>query len=311
MQDALVVRGLEKSYGETRALAGFDLDVAAGEIVALLGPNGAGKTTAVSAIVGGVRCDAGQILLFGRAFTPDDPEARRRIGFVPQEQGIYAFLTAEENLRFVAELYGVRGAGRRIQQVAAEVGLDGRLHERPSDFSGGMRRRLSLAMGLLHQPQLLLLDEPAGGIDPQSRDRLAQSARAAAESGAAVLYTTHHMEEVESLCDRVVIMDAGRVVESGRPDEIVARHGRWFVDLDPGPDPLTEGSIAELHALECVESVDVGRCRLRLAALPGRSPVSGILNLLHARGREVRSMRVREPSLESAFLHLTGRELRD
>jgi ABC-2 type transport system ATP-binding protein len=223
MSDALVVNGAVKSFGQTKALAGASFAVGQGELVGLLGPNGAGKTTMIKAIAGRVELDAGAIKLFGREVKRVDP--RPDLGVVPQELAIYKLLTARENLEAFGELYGVTGAAlkERVQWALDWSGLDDRSKEPTKKFSGGMQRRLNIACSLLHKPKLLLLDEPTVGVDPQSRERIYEMLAALKNDGVSVVLTTHHLEEAERRCERVVIIDNGGIVASGTVPELIGR----------------------------------------------------------------------------------------
>lgn len=215
----LEVTGLRKSYKDTVAVDGVCFAVQEGETYGLLGPNGAGKTTAISMVVGILDPDAGEVRVDGRPVTT---KVKATIGYVPQELAVYPDLTARENLRFFATLYGLRRAEarRRTAEVLELVGLSDRAGEAVSTFSGGMSRRINIAIGLLNRPRLLVLDEPTAGVDPQSRNSILDSVQRLAAGGVAVLYTTHYMEEAQRLCDRVGIIDRGRMLAEGSPAEM-------------------------------------------------------------------------------------------
>jgi ABC-2 type transport system ATP-binding protein len=228
MATLLETRGLGKDYGDVCALAGLDLEVAEGEIFGLLGPNGAGKTTAISMMCGVVTPTRGSARVGGLDVTRDAFAARRLIGLVPQDLALYEELSAAQNLRFFGALYGLGGAelAARVDQALELAGLRERAREPVARYSGGMKRRLNLAAGLLHRPKLVILDEPTVGVDPQSRNHIFASIRAlAAEHGMTVLYTSHYMEEVETLCRRVAILDHGKLIACSTVDDLVARHG--------------------------------------------------------------------------------------
>ncbi len=223
MTQALEVNGAVKAFGQTKALAGASFAVAPGELVGLLGPNGAGKTTMIKAIAGRVGLDAGSITLFGREVKRNDP--RPDLGVVPQELAVYKLLTARENLEAFGELYGVTGAAlkERVQWALDWSGLEDRANEPTKKFSGGMQRRLNIACSLLHTPKLLLLDEPTVGVDPQSRERIYDMLAALKRDGVSVVLTTHHLEEAERRCERVVIIDNGAIVAAGTVTELIGR----------------------------------------------------------------------------------------
>ena len=300
----LEVRDAYKRFGDTVALDGIHLRVNRGEWVGLLGPNGAGKTTLVRAIAGRVRLDAGRIALAG------DPSHRkhagRQFGLVPQENALYPFLTARENLEVFGSLHGLDGPTlrERADWALDWTGLAERSDQRTVGFSGGMKRRLNLACAVLHRPDLVLLDEPTTGVDPQSRERIFAMLAELRRSGTSLLHTTHQLGEAEGVCERVVIIDRGRIVAEGAPDELVERTlGRLqevvvTLDRPPAMESLPEGVDAHGRTLRAgIEDLAVG-----LPALLGR---------LHDAGYGVDDVRVVRPDLQAVFLHLTGRELRE
>ena len=210
----LQARGLRKSFGELRAVVGVSFAIAPGRVLALLGPNGAGKTTIVSMLTGLVTPDAGEVFVDGHRLAGDADSMKRRIGLVPQDLALYDELSARDNLRFFGALYGLAGAPLEgaIASALELVGLADRARHRVREYSGGMKRRLNLAAGLLHDPDVLLLDEPTVGVDPQSRNAIFDNLEHLKQRGKALLYTTHYMEEAERLADRIVIIDQGRVI---------------------------------------------------------------------------------------------------
>jgi ABC-2 type transport system ATP-binding protein len=234
---ALDVRGATKRFGDVRALAGATFAVGHGERLGLLGPNGAGKTTMIKAIAGRVELDAGRISVFGRQLARAD--ARPEIGVVPQELALYKLLTARENLEVFGKLYGVsRGAiGARVNWALAWSGLADRAKEPVKRFSGGMQRRLNIACGLLHEPRLVLLDEPTAGVDPQSRERIYEMLDELQRGGVSIVLTTHHLEEAERHCERIVIIDHGAIVASGTLAELISTLDRRTLPVRPPAPP--------------------------------------------------------------------------
>ncbi len=308
----LEIEGLTKSFGSLRAVAGISFQVRPGEIYGLLGPNGAGKTTTISCVCGLLRPDAGSITLDGVSLSANPIGFKSRIGVVPQETAIYGDLTARENLRFWGGLVGLRGSELRSRaaEVLALVGLADRAREPTRKFSGGMKRRLNLAIGMLHHPQLLLLDEPTVGIDIHARLNILEVVRAVAKSGTMILYTTHYLEEAQELCDRIGILDHGRILADGDltelkrmvgEGEILALRGTFSADemrAVVGEDPhVRVVSLEDGHAM-----LDVGA---------ERGEVAGILGRILTRRLAVDDISIQAPSLQGVFLKLTGRELRD
>jgi ABC-2 type transport system ATP-binding protein len=308
----LVCRDLRKSYGDLVAVDGVGFSIAEGETYGLLGPNGAGKTTTISMIVGILAGDAGQVLIDGEPVTPSRTRVKSRIGYVPQELALYPDLSGRENLRFFARLYGMNGAQvrQRSDQVLAIVGLADRAGDLVKTYSGGMKRRLNIAVGLLHRPRLLVLDEPTAGVDPQSRNAILASVAELAGTGIAVLYTTHYMEEAERLCDRVGIIDLGQIRAEGSQRELISLIGerdRIGLTLD-GDVSAARAAVAALPAVRAADSAD---SRVEVLVDDARTALPAILETATGAGAAVRSVAVTEPNLEAVFLHLTGKALRD
>ena len=256
----LECRDLHKRFGTTVAVEGVSLQVSAGETYGLLGPNGAGKTTTISMICGLLEADAGEVVVAGQRLTTRSVEAKAAIGYVPQELAIYPDLTARENLRFFAQLYGM-AAGRsrvRVAEVLDVIGLADRADDQARTYSGGMQRRLNIGIGLLHRPRLLILDEPTVGVDPQSRNAILESVEHLASEGMAVLYTTHYMEEAERLCDRIGIVDLGQVKAEGTRAELVAlvgQHDRVVIEASGGLERAAD-AMASLPGVVAASAAD-------------------------------------------------------
>jgi ABC-2 type transport system ATP-binding protein len=311
-EPVLVCRDLRKRFDDLVAVDGVGFEIAAGETYGLLGPNGAGKTTTISMVCGLLERDAGEVVVDGRSLTTTSVEAKAAIGYVPQDVAVYPDLTARENLRFFARLYGLEGdaVGARTDEVLDVVGLRERADDRANQYSGGMKRRLNIAVGLLHRPRLLVLDEPTVGVDPQSRNAILESVEQLGREGMAVLYTTHYMEEAERLCDRVGIIDLGRIRAEGTRRELV--------ELVGGRDTVRLGGSGDLEAaaraareLDGVIDASARDTTLELVVDSARSVLPELLARVGAAGVAVRDVEVREPDLESVFLHLTGKALRD
>jgi ABC-2 type transport system ATP-binding protein len=301
---ALQIEGVSKRYGEQVALREVSLKVGAGERLSLLGPNGAGKTTLVRCVSGRVRPDCGRIRLRGEPLT--HALRAEHLGLVPQEIALYPSLTARANLEIFGRLYGLRGAdlARRVEWALEWVGLSARAKERIATYSGGMKRRINVACGVLHRPRVVLLDEPTAGVDPQSRERIYEMLDELGQQGTAFVMATHHLEEAEHRSDRVVILDGGRVIAQGTVPELVARtvgrRRRIVMRLDRPLDRQLPGMLQGTHPAEViVETEDV------VKDLPST------LATLEAVDRRIEDFGIEAPNLHAVFIHLTGRELRE
>ena len=310
--DVLVVDHLVRRFGDLTAVDDVSFRIAPGETYGLLGPNGAGKTTTISMVAGLLRADAGSIHVAGRPMAADAVEPKRHLGLVPQDLAIYPDLTAAENLRFFGKLQGLRGQAltTRVAEVLELIGLADRARDRAKEYSGGMKRRLNIGVGLLHQPSLLILDEPTVGVDPQSRNSILESVETLSVEGMAVLYTTHYMEEAERLCDRIGIIDSGRLQAEGTRDELIRLTG--------GTDTIRLGGAGDLSAAAeqlrtrtGVERVDADRAGLTLTVRDAPTLVADLVGTATAAGVRLADVEITRPDLESVFLHLTGKALRD
>jgi ABC-2 type transport system ATP-binding protein len=308
----LTCSGLTKRFGDRLAVDGVGFEIQRGETYGLLGPNGAGKTTSISMICGLLTRDGGEVVVDGRPISPSATEAKAAIGYVPQDLAIYPDLTARENLLFFGHLYGLGGHSldARVDELLEIIGLSDRAKDRTEQFSGGMKRRLNIAIGLLHRPKLLILDEPTVGVDPQSRNAILTSVEELGREGMAILYTTHYMEEADRLCHRVGIIDEGRIRAEGTRRELVALIGeRDRVRLTAGGD--LEGAVAAARGLAGVHEATVRDGAIDLLVDNARSLLPRLLEEISTDGIAIRSVEVVEPDLEAVFLHLTGKALRD
>lgn len=308
----LECRGLRKSFGDLLAVDDVSFHIFPGETYGLLGPNGAGKTTTISIIAGLLERDSGQVLIAGRPMTTTSVGVKALCGYVPQEVAVYPDLTGRENLRFFASLYGMRGAGahHRAEEVLDTIGLQERASDQVKRYSGGMKRRLNIGIALLHRPRLLILDEPTVGVDPQSRRAILESVKSLASAGMAVLYTTHYMEEAQGLCDRVGIIDQGRLQAEGTTRELVALVGeqdRVHVDAS-GDLPAATRACGAIPGVQRAATADSA---IDVIADHGGALLPRLLAAIADAGAQVNSVEVTEPNLEAVFLHLTGRALRD
>jgi len=310
------VESLRKTYGSLTAADDVSFRVGPGEIYGLLGPNGAGKSTTIGCISGLLTPDAGSVRVLGHDVVAAAAASRQSMGVVPQELAIYEDLSAIENLRYWGAAYGLRGDAltRRTAEVLARVGLDDRGKEPAKRFSGGMKRRLNFACGVVHNPKVLLLDEPTVGVDPQSRVRLLDLVREEAKQGTCVLYTTHYMEEAEALCDRIAIVDRGRLLAEGTLAELYAQLGardllRLSGSFDPARvRPALEGALTDTKTWELVQSDEE---QVVLSLQQASSHLSAIFSAVSGAGADVRETTLTRPNLESLFIKLTGKELRE
>lgn len=309
--------GLHKTFrgksGDIHAVNDVSLHVDPGETYGLLGPNGAGKTTTISILAGLLRPDDGSVMVAGKSIRPQSTDGRVAIGLVPQELAVYPDLTADENLQFFARLYGMPRAvaAERIEEVLDVIGLTDRRTDRVDKYSGGMKRRLNIGVGLLHSPRLLILDEPTVGVDPQSRNAILESVEALSAEGMGVLYTTHYMEEAERLCERIGIIDDGRIIAEGTTSELVARigeHERIRIEITGELPPDTLGEIRGLDGISEVVPEDHS---ITVLTDDGSRRLPSVIERLANGSVTIGSIDVSRPDLEAVFLHLTGKALRE
>ena len=326
--------GLSKTFRRAdgtpvHAVKDVSFTIAPGEIFSLLGPNGAGKTTTISMISGLVPASAGDALIGGHSITREPMAAKRLMGFIPQEIALYPELSARQNLLFFGRMYGLGGKelNRRVDEVLEFIDLTERQKDKVKTFSGGMKRRVNIGAGLIHRPQLIYMDEPTVGIDPQNRRRVLDTVlQLRDEYGMTVLYTTHLMEEAQELSDRVGIIDHGEIIALGRQDELTQQVGEedrleLTVDGKPLPPGLTDQIVRDVAGVTNVlftpaEELPTGgdapaRGQLTAFARRGRQALPDIIRIINATGVEIYSVSVKEPDLEAVFLALTGRALRD
>jgi len=309
---AISVRGLAKSYGELQAVKGISFEVQQGAVFSLLGPNGSGKSTTISMLACLLKPSAGAALVMGRSILDDPAGVKRAIGVVPQEIAVYEDLSADENLRFWGKMYGLRGPAlsARVEEVLDIVGLRERRKDRVGKFSGGMKRRLNIGIALLHRPDVIIMDEPTVGIDPQSRRHILDNVLALNAQGATVLYTTHYMEEAQELSHRIAIIDHGTLIAEGTHDELVqlvGQHDRVQLTLSDSPAEL----LAAWETLAGVERVAALDGQATLLVADSNQTLPALFDSAAGLGVRITSVAIQEPNLEAVFLHLTGRELRD
>ncbi len=312
---AVEVGSLVKRYGELVAVDGLSLRIPRGQVLGLLGPNGSGKTTTISCILQLLTYDKGSIRVFGEPMTPTAYGLKRRIGVVPQEVAVFDELTVAENVDAFCALYVRDRAERRrlVAEAIAFVGLEKFVKFKPKKLSGGLLRRLNIACGIAHSPDLIIFDEPTVAVDPQSRNAILDGIKHLNERGATILYTSHYMEEVEQLCDRIVIMDRGRQVASGTSDELKAMIGtgeRIRVEI-VDPVPPGEESLEGLRRLEHVRTVTYQDGEVLIECTSGAHNLSDVMRALNAVGATCGRVTSEPPTLNDVFLEITGRALRD
>ena len=310
----LVVEHLVKQYGELTAVDDVSFEAQAGKVFGLLGPNGAGKSTTINCISGLLTPTAGRVAVSGHDVIKDGKAARQALGVVPQELALYEDLPAIENLRYWGKAYGLRGNAleERVATVLEHIGLADRAKDLPKAFSGGMKRRLNFGCGVVHRPQLLLLDEPTVGVDPQSRARLFELVEAERAAGACVLYTTHYMEEAERLCDTLAIIDHGKIIAQGTVAELKAQLGaRDALELSGQfPDSAVREAL-EATGIPDLEILNQSEDSLLLTLSSGSRYLPEIFAAITGTGGSVSQTSLRSPNLETLFLLLTGKELRE
>ncbi len=313
VEELLVCSDLHKRYGERTAVDGVSFHIARGETYGLLGPNGAGKTTTISMVCGLTERNGGEISVAGLPMDINTVDAKANIGYVPQDLAIYPDLSARENLRFFGRLQKLRGEAldTRVDAVLELAGLTDRADDRTSDYSGGMKRRLNIGIGLLHEPRLLVLDEPTVGVDPQSRNAILEAVDELGKGGMSILYTTHYMEEAERLCDRIGIIDEGVILAEGTRRELVGIVGQKDrVTLTAtGAVHAAAEALGALERTDDVSTTDDGG--IEIVAEDARTLLPLIIGTTTEAGATINSVEVVEPDLEAVFLHLTGKALRD
>ena len=308
----LEVKSLSKSFGTTIAVQEVSFSIESGEAYGLLGPNGAGKSTTISMIFGLVKADSGDVSVDGYSLKKNPLEVKKRLGYVPQEIALNGELSARENLVFWGKLYGLHGKTLqlRIAKVLEIVGLAEREKGHISTFSGGMKRRINIASALMHDPKILIMDEPTVGIDPQSRHHILETVQALNKEGMTIIYTSHYMEEVEFLCTRLGIIDHGQIIAQGTVDElrhIISEKSELRLKISGDPVPL----IQQIEILPVVSRAYSEENLLHIITPTPAEALAKIAEIIALQKRSLQEVSIHEPNLEAVFLHLTGRALRD
>lgn len=305
-------KGLTKTYKDVKALKGLDMSIPKGIIYGLLGPNGAGKSTFINIVAGLVKADSGSLVISGRKLPDGYSQVKRMMGFVPQDLAIYEDLTAYENIAFFASLYGIKGKEKRekVEKALEFVSLTDRRKDRAKTYSGGMKRRLNLACGICHEPDILFLDEPTVGIDPQSRNHIMESIKKLNESGMTVIYTTHYMEEAETLCDKIGIIDHGEIIAEGTLETLqkgVSENELLFIDIDGNMDEM----LRLISGTDGIIEAYIEKNGILVKHNGKKGILESIVRHTTNSGSEIHKLESRMPNLEDVFLSLTGRTLRD
>jgi linearmycin/streptolysin S transport system ATP-binding protein len=308
----LIVEDLWKSYAQTDAVRGLTFEISKGEFFGLLGPNGAGKTTTIGLLSGLIEPTRGHISIDGVDLFSRPMEAKAKLGLVPQSFALYPTLCAHDNLVFFGRIYGLKGKRlkERMARVLEIVELTDRANQPVATFSNGMKRRLNIAVGLLHEPEILILDEPTVGVDPQSRNAILESIRSLNQSGVTVLYTTHYIEEAQHLCDRVAVIDQGQIIALDSPARLIRDLGKANIHMEfnIGIDPKLLG---QLEHIGLVRVVDDQRRKIHVETNRIDEASRELLELMKTRDGLIKTLDISEPNLETVFIHLTGRNLRD
>ncbi|MFN8401836.1 MAG: ATP-binding cassette domain-containing protein [Anaerolineales bacterium] len=314
MPNILEVQNLVKHYGDFQAVKGVSFSIKEGEIFSLLGPNGAGKTTTISMLSTLYTPTSGDATIAGHSITKDPMSVRNAIGVVPQDLALYEELNARENLIFWGQMYGLSGSAlkTRVEEVLSQIGLVDKAKDRVKTYSGGMKRRVNIGVGLLHKPKLLFMDEPTVGIDPQSRRAILDTVKDLNKQGMTVLYTTHYMEEAEELSNRVGIIDHGELIAIGTQKELTQQVGETetlILHIGENEDP--EALVKAFKDINGVLEANAMNHEISVITPSAADVMAPVVTKANERGIKIHSIDIREPNLEAVFLHLTGRALRD
>ncbi|HQO72939.1 MAG TPA: ABC transporter ATP-binding protein [Sedimentibacter sp.] len=308
----LKVENLYKNYGNIRAVDGISFEVKRGEVFGLLGPNGAGKSTTISIISTLIPPTKGEIIFEGESIFKNPKNIRQKLGVVPQDIALYPTLSGYENLRFWGNLYGLKGQElkQRINETADIIGLHERLKDKVEKYSGGMKRRLNIGAALLHMPELLIMDEPTVGIDPQSRSHILDTVLKLNDRGITIIYTTHYMEEAENLCSRICIMDEGKIIASGTQQELVELV-KEKTQINIKLDSINDSILDSFKNIPGIIDAKIDEDIIILYGENGDILLAQIIAKVSEHKNRIRSIDVKKPNLEAVFLHLTGKALRD
>lgn len=306
------VTNLVKKYKNVTVVDGINLAIKEGEIFGILGPNGAGKTTTMNALLGLLKISEGNIMFYGKEFTNKEKEIKKRIGYVPQEYAFFPQLSALDNVIYWGKIYGLKGEElkKAVQEALETIGLWDRRKDKAANFSGGMKRRLNIACAIIHKPAILFMDEPTVGVDPQSRNNILESVRTLNKSGTTVIYTSHYMEEIEAICDRVAIMDYGKIIALGTIPELLnseMKESKFSVELTE----VSEGICDEIKKIDGIISCEIDKTTLTISMKRDNNCLNEVLQKVIGGQSKVLSLSLERPNLETVFLELTGKKLRD
>ena len=312
VEPILKIEHLRKSFGALEAVKGLSLTIQNGELFGMLGPNGAGKTTTISMLTGLMARTSGCIYLNGEEIQENPELSKASIGLVPQDLALYPSISGIDNLRFFGGIYGLKGKKlhMRIEEVLELVGLSNRAKDPVDTYSGGMKRRINIAAGLLHQPELLFLDEPTTGVDPQSRNAIFEGIHWLNENGMTIVYTTHYMEEAEKLCNRVAIVDEGNLIALDNPADLIRKLAKGVIQLGLEKQGL-ETLKGQLKRSQFIKTITVQESGLKIEASDTQAALLAVIQLTKESGIDINALQVYEPNLETVFLNLTGKQLRD
>lgn len=312
MNHIITVKNLHKNYSSKKAIDGINFSVKDGEVLGLLGPNGAGKSTTLNILSTIIKADKGEIEVLGYNLKTDAKQIKKSIGVVPQDIAIYEEISTEKNVSFFASLYGLKGnqLKNQVEEALALVGLYDKRLDKPKTFSGGMKRRLNIACAIAHNPKVIIMDEPTVGIDPQSRNHILEAIKILKAGGSAVIYSTHYMEEVEAIADRIIIMNEGKIIAEGTNEELkqkVSDEITYSFKLN-NTDNLSE---KEFYSLAGIKKVKILENEVSLTSFESSDNLNEMITVFLKRNCKIESMNSKEASLETTFLELTGRNLRD
>lgn len=308
----LDIKNISKDFKNIRAVDDLSFTINEGEIFGLLGPNGAGKSTTISMISTLIKPNLGDIIYKDRSILKDPTIIEKELGLVPQDIALYPTLSGYENLKFWGHVYGIRGRelSKRILEIAELIGLSDRLKDRVDNYSGGMKRRLNIGAALIHTPKLLIMDEPTVGIDPQSRNHILNTVKMLNEEGMTIIYTSHYMEEAEQLCNRVCIMDKGRLLANGTQEELVKLvNGREKIDVLF--KNLNDSIVTNIKTLSYIGEISITDDMVSIISENAKNLLGDLMQIIRDSNTQIVSIDVKRPTLETVFLHLTGQALRD